>query len=197
MPPGARLLWEVDLIPTSQTGTLALSTGLLEMWFVHTKVFEHLIYTRSQGHKNSMNVQYFVNNVILITHRNNPSADLGHQKIPLKLILPVSFYFLSMWLQGYSKAYYVVCFYSLFVSASLALGPEPRFSYIPPRRFAMELKPSPTRIPFLLDQADLDSDPATIRPRARALDRGTQHQQWPNPFLCVNMRKLRLTQRDV
>lgn len=51
-----------------------------------------------------------INNVILILHKNGPLADLGHQKIP-KVILPVSFYFLSMWwLQRYSKFHYVVCF---------------------------------------------------------------------------------------
>lgn len=55
--PDARLLWKVVPISTSQMGTLALCTSLLEMWFAHTKVFEYLIYTRSQRHKNIRNVQ--------------------------------------------------------------------------------------------------------------------------------------------
>lgn len=55
-------------------------------------------------------------------------------------------------------------FYDLSVSASLAWGIEPRVSYMLPRRFAAEFKPSPTCIPFLLDQADLDSGPATTYP---------------------------------
>lgn len=65
-----------------------------------------------------------INNVILILHRNGPLADLGHQKIP-KVILPVSFYFLSMWwLQRYSKFHYVVCFTTCFCFPRMGDGTQ-------------------------------------------------------------------------
>jgi hypothetical protein len=140
---GARLLWKVDPISTSQMGTPALSTRLLEMWFVHTEVFEYLIYTRSQRHKNSKNVQYFIKNVILSTHRNNPLADLGHQKIPLKFIPPLSLYFLSMWLQRYSKAHHVACFTIYLFLLPLHWEMEPKASYVLPQTLCHRIETQP------------------------------------------------------